>query len=270
MKRGRPSNRGFTLLEMLLAVTLSSLVVLATMSMLMMIYRSEKRLGSVATDNEDLAITQEIIRRAMQSLIAAPPLSDEQMDELFPDANGESLEEESIPADVATGLIENEEEAGNAPDPLLAEVDTRPRFDLHFVPSEAGMIPRLEIVTFTSPAPSSTINAEEDPLGALVVLLQDTSAVRGAFELVQMSDGTWSLQWVPLEPWGYPTLLIKDVQYIEWEALQRRSQGGEWQSVFSSYLDVQYPEAVRLILWTSNGSQIDWLFKVEVIPGEAL
>ena len=278
MQRRRTIQPGFTLLEMVLAIGLSSLVVLGSMSVLGMLYRSENRLARIAEDTTDLAVTQEVVRRTMQSLVAGTPLTDEEQDILDSEEGGEDKElDPESPEDVAelisqaTGLVEGAEDDEAS---LLEEmnnprfIDTRTHFELHYVASTVGLLPRLEVVVFDAPIAPPPIYDESDPLGALSMLLQDAAIVRGAFELTPLHDG-WALQWIPYEPWAPATTLVRDLEYIEWQVLPRQSESPEWQSLHAAYLAEDFPVAVRLIIWTANGSRVDWLFRTEVIPGDS-
>ncbi|MEQ8850850.1 MAG: prepilin-type N-terminal cleavage/methylation domain-containing protein [Phycisphaerales bacterium] len=275
---------GFTLLEMIVALALASIVTAGVVSILGFMYKADSMMASQSDDAVDLAVTQELVRRSMQSLVSGRPLTDDELDEVTGSEEDENADEEPRDPDEPPSLEELRELLGGDAadttanddnnvaedefeDPLANPyIDTRPHFELYYVDSPAGPLPRLEIVLFQSPVPSQKLAWEDEDLGGLSLLLEDTALIRGVFELAEYEDG-WALQWTPLEPPGASTVLIRRLEYVEWQVLPRRSQGSEWKSLHSAYLHEDYPIGVRLIIWTEAGTRVDWLFRTEVIPG---
>lgn len=113
--------RGFTAMELLVALGLSTIVAAAAMSVFAMLPAAEPRLAQRFDDQLDLLITQDIIREAMDTLVAARPLSQEEIDAMREDAiayadridAGEDEDDEDVDGEDDEDSPDEDEAAGD-------------------------------------------------------------------------------------------------------------------------------------------------------------
>jgi len=243
------TRRGFTLLELLLALALGSMIVAATLGVYTMVARFEDRVGERAEGVRDLAQTQSALRRAAQSLIAYPPSPDRNTAGRT-DAAAERFGEESIAEQ--RGLVNRTE-------------DTRP--------------PRLRLGPL-----EGAVSAGDEPIrrlelsltGQPFAALEHTGRpIRGAFDLVPYTSngaapGTvygqqlWALLWTPIEPPGESTILIDDLVLAEFACLD----GAGFHDAYAAREPDEFPWAIRAVLWTASGARADWMLEPGVRIGE--
>jgi len=279
--------RGFTVLELLLALALGLVVSATALSLFWLVSSSDERLDTRFDEAIDLSFAQETLRKAMGQLVAARPVDpDENAVATQPtneedDAEGEEGDEEAEPD------VEEEEEPEEDPnahlreliteltgDPVLADnllgVVTdldRPHFEIFFDShGDRGVLPVLEVVLMQSPVPPIALLAGEERSAASGATL---NSVRGVFETVDLGDRLL-LQWTPINPPGPPTALMDNIVAVEWWALPRARHGGEWVQLHAAFLQEDYPVAVRLVLWLRSGAHVDWLFETTVATPEAV
>lgn len=253
--------RAFTVMELVLALVLAAIVALAGMGVLGMMSSADGRLSKGFDDASDLAAAQMMLRRSTSLLLAAAPLK----------------RSPTAPAPTAPAPDENEEaaegdraEEGDAPDnadskdPLdeagESEADQEPHFDLYYSnesgsPSQ-GALQSLEVVLVESPfGPQDSSNSREG--------LERFLPVRGVFEAISQGDEL-SLIWTPIDPPGPSHTIIKHLVAFEWWVLPRHKNGRDWTDIAAASLDEDYPVALRLLLWTAQGTHADWLFDLSV------
>ncbi|MDX2115089.1 MAG: prepilin-type N-terminal cleavage/methylation domain-containing protein [Planctomycetota bacterium] len=268
--------RGFTVVELLLALMLSALVIAGSMSLFGVMLQSDKQLSVEFEDAGELAATQQIVRRAMRSLVAAAPVKpapaqltepdDKQAEEAGGAAEQQSADEKEAAAAQAqseaqselTDLIASVTGDAELARELASSQSDRPNFELYFDASSAGglVLPALEVKLMESPIPGGRVDGDETTLKAEQFL-----PVRGVFETVPEPDvGTLMLCWRSLEPPGPRVTLVRNLTRVEWFVLPRRRHGDQWVDVYAAYLKEYYPIAVRLVLWTADGGYADWLF----------
>ena len=254
--RRTTAHRGFTLIEMMIALALSTLVVGGVISLLGMIRSAESRQSQRYEEMMEASIAQRTVRKAMMTLVAAPPppepdeTGDDDDDDDFEDMTEEErrqlLGEEFISdeqmQDLERGTRSRDADSREAAmseliEQLLERPDSPlPHFELYYEEYEGVVLPRLEIVLMQSPVPVATEPAEivlqqrsrvepqsEEELRAQRVarlLAQSRGTVRGAFELMLYEDG-WALQWTPVDPPGRPYILVRNVIRCEWWLLPR-------------------------------------------------
>lgn len=275
----RPTRTGFTVLELMVALALSSLVVLSAIGITGIIARSDRVTSRYMHEASNLGQTQLVVRRALQNLVAARPLPPPQTDPDDPDAdpNGDGAPPPPDGPDADMQAI-LDSIFGGVDDSLpietaMADTSKPPNFELYFeqilYPPTGEMIflPRLEVVTSIWPVPRraiplSQINDPELRREELAARIRGT--IRGVFELLYLDDG-FALVYTPIEPFGDPHILGRGFVDLVWEILPREAGEDGWQQVGAAYLEKQYPSAVRLRLRTVGGTTADWLFETIVL-----
>lgn len=193
------TSRGFTLLELILALTLSLLLIGGALGLFTMVL-TEDRVNSARFDSTaKMGVAHAVIERAMQTLVAGKPEADAPATKLNPDGTpvveddipgeDEENEEENDPnADPAlnadgtpkqpgvdqfgvgsggegAGIVDESADPNAQPNPLMALLGLRPdsdadHFELFFEQAEDGSeVPRLELVLSASPAPKSLVKS---------------------------------------------------------------------------------------------------------------
>ncbi|MBL0926794.1 MAG: prepilin-type N-terminal cleavage/methylation domain-containing protein [Phycisphaerales bacterium] len=260
-----PAPRGFTLIELMLAVSLSLIVVGAALALIGLLAAADRQTGARFDHVVEQAGSQEVIRRAMQSLVAAPP-KDQALGGLQntgptgpTGATGPTGTTGATGPSGATGPTGPT--GADLLSALTAEPDTSgpPHFDLF---RDGRDLPALEVVVSLSPTPIGRPRAADlarDPEG----LMKRVSRARGRFELDEV-DQSWSLVWRPIDPSGEKTVLLRGVTRLEWWVLPTATKEN-WLEVHAAYLAEDFPVAVRLIVETAGGGGVDWLFETNVI-----
>lgn len=274
----RPSRRGFTVLELSVALMLSSLVVLSAVGIMGMIARSDRVTGNYVRDSANLAQTQLVVRRALQNLVAAKPLpppddandpNAELDDGPLPGQEGDADEGPESPMDALFGGLNDSLPIEAA----MPDTSKPPNFELYFEQvlypptGEEIYLPRLEVVTSIWPVPRAEIPISQ--IGDPAIKRQELAArirgtIRGVFELLYLSDG-FALAYTPIEPPGQPTILGRGFVDVMWEILPKDADASGWQQIGAAYLEDQFPTAVRLRLRSSSGATADWLFETIVL-----
>lgn len=274
----RPSRTGFTVLELTVALMLSSIVVLSAVGVMGMVARSDRVTGNYVRDAANLGQTQFIVRRALQNLVAAKPLpppddtndpNAELGDEPAPGEESEAEEEPQSPMDALFGGVDDSLPIEAA----MADTSKPPNFELYFEQvlypptGEEIYLPRLELVTSIWPVPRPEIPLSQ--IGDPEIKRQELAArirgtIRGVFELLYLEDG-FALAYTPIEPPGNPHILGRGFVDVMWEILPKNADASGWQQIGAAYLEDQYPTAVRLRMRTSTGATADWLFETIVL-----
>ncbi len=263
-RRPPAARAGFTVLELMLALALSTVVVMGAIGLIGMVYSADRRLAVRLDESVDLALAQGVVRKAMSSLVAAPPLTDTPAAPAPANDKPEGEEEEKDEGEKARDemkdlitAITRDEKSAKA---MVDEDPDLPHFELVLYPGPAGMaIPRLEVVVLEPPAPpepGDEFLVEEEVLG---------EPVRGAFELSEDPDGYFVLTWRQIEPARRPVTLLRRLVRCDWLVLPRERYGGQWVEVETQYIQERFPVAVRLLVWTAGGTHVDWLFDTAVI-----
>lgn len=255
--------RGFTVIELVLALMLSAIVAMSAMSVMWMLASTDERLARRFDDQGELVITQTAVRRAMGSLIAAKPKNPAPTQ----DANREPKDGEQAEApeddpgadlaDLITSVTGDENLAAELTSGIGAD---RPNFELYFDQVGGLMLPALEVKVMESPVPPPVGGAGE----AAALGVEQFLPVRGVFESLELGDGL-ALQWRPIDPAGPPTLLIRNLEAIEWYCLPHKE---DWVDVHAAYIQKSFPAGVRLVMWTNNGTQVDWFFDTAITTPE--
>ena len=239
-------HHGFTLIEVMLASSFASVIVLTSVGLMRYIERVDGRLAIRYDDIGQLGRARETIQRAMMSLVGVPD----------PD------EDDASPAP-GTGL--GRDRFGDEPlaDRMFDTDAKPPLFSLGYtIASEHGeMAPRkIEMRLKRSPIAGSP---------------SDQGIVYGAFELVtypldpylsEQGQESWALLWTPVTPRGEPTILVDKIRFASWEAL---NDDMKWVNEHDARAVGDFPRAIHVELKMWSGARADWLFEpiVEARPG---
>lgn len=257
------ARRGFTALELTLAVSLSSVVLLAAIGTLGYLQRADRNLGERFDQRTDMAIVHACVRRALQSLVARPeppPSTSATPVNSTDNANGEP-EAFSDPEEALKQKDVDEFNAFLRKSRGIEERVERDRFILEsLVPGrfDESAPRRLELVLLRPPI------GDEPPV---------TPTVRGAFEVRPELDG-FGLYWTPIIPSGPPTRLMGGIATIGWRALARdqaenrfEAKSGAWRTTMKARTPGQFPKAVQLTIQTTQGVRVDWIFEPAISMG---
>ncbi len=256
------ARRGFTALELTLAVSLSSVVLLAAIGTLGYLQRADRNLSVRFEERSDLAVVHATVRRAMQSLVAKP---------------------EPPPSSAGTGQAsapsEGEPEAFTDPEEALKQKDVD-EFNA-FLSKSRGVAERVERDRFILESLVAGRTDESAPRRLEMVLLRPpvagvqpvTPTVRGAFEVRPELDG-YGLYWAPIIPAGAPVRLMGGIVSIGWRALARdqaenrfEAKSGAWRTMMRARGAGQFPKAIQLTLKTVEGVEADWIFEPAISMG---
>lgn len=275
------SRPGFTVLELTIALALSSLVLFSAIGVTAMIARTDRVTSRYMNDSANLSQTQFTVRRAMQNLVAARPLPPPAEEGELTEEGAEGEPEARTPDAPAVG---NDTQSvldsifGGVDDSLpvqaaIPDTSKPPNFELYFEQvlfpptGEVIFLPRLEVVTSIWPVPRRDIplSQMDDPdLRRQELASRIRGTIRGVFELLYLEDG-FALVYTPIEPTGESFVLGRGFEDVMWEVMPKEAEAGGWQQVGAAYLEDQYPDAVRLRLRTSTGTTADWLFETIVL-----
>lgn|GEM_PF-4666846 len=272
--RGDRAPRGFTLLELLLAMAIGSLVLAGGFVIVQMAERMDDRFADRLETSNQLSYVQRTLARSLHSIVAAPEGFEPREAALAAVRTAERIErlrqreengDESRDRDPSRVQNPDENPAEAAPGPggldARGEPDVEPappRFRMGHVdrrgawedrdPEQAAAGDRRLELLLTRPP------LGDAPLGA---------PVRGALELVYTprpapdgDEDRWRLQWTPLRPAGRPTILLENLVLAEWSVTDSQGQFDR----FEAYEADDLPWAFRIILWTDSGAKVDWMF----------
>ncbi|MEM9166426.1 MAG: prepilin-type N-terminal cleavage/methylation domain-containing protein [Planctomycetota bacterium] len=250
--------RGFTLLETVLALVVGALILAATMSTLLVVESSATALGEHAESMNDLAATQQAVRKAMVMLHVA--------------SEGE------VSAVLDVGVNSSELDAyfsSTFPEPID---ELPPRFEML-----ASPVPRLELVLREPlfgrpPPPDGLLDSDSDgrlrQLAAIELL-----GHRGVFELrkpARAGARGRDLWWTPLPPRSLesgqtfdettlpePVRLCRDVAELNWTAFIDSTRVPRVRAVEQG----QLPAFIELELRTADGGYGNWTFELGFARG---
>ncbi|MHC4976002.1 MAG: prepilin-type N-terminal cleavage/methylation domain-containing protein [Planctomycetota bacterium] len=243
-RRRTTSRRAFTLLELLLSIALAGIILPTLFGLVTHLQRTDQALALKYKGMSTLSNTQDVMRRAMQSLVAAP-------------TPNVIFGQDELSRSDDTGTTKSRANEGKTLRLHLRMIDPDDEYD-----AEDPRPRRLEVVLMAPPM--AELNWQGAP-------------IRGAFELyprinlgetpgAQVGQRIWSLVWQPLEPAGEPVLLMDDLEFAEIMALD----GGGLHTIYESYYSEEFPWAIRVVLWTIGGARADWMLEPGVRTGEVL
>lgn len=269
----RRTRHGFTLLEVMLSLALASLVVAGVISLLMLM-QSQVRVSEAAfADSQGLFRTQLVVRRAMQTLVAGEPTSDD-VEQDPGELDPENDDIDPAMADLRASLegLVGAADAASILSGRLPASQRLPHFELSWDAAAPGVVvPYLEVVVLESPVP---INTEEMGEAEREMTLRDSAAAafRGVFEVApdDLDPEQWNFRWTPIDPPLRPMVLLRDIdpESVAWLILplKRDEKATDpWVTeVYGAYLAEDFPLAVRLVMKTESGARIDWVFESAV------
>jgi type II secretory pathway pseudopilin PulG len=271
----------FTIVELLLALMLASLVLASMVAVLRVMMMADAVSAQRVDQQTDLAIAQHLMRRVFVSLGAAQPLDP---------ATARRLADEAARDAQTSGDEADEEDALTPEDALpkdqaalapMAPPDIAPMFDLYFAELADGTAaPVLECVVNDPPG---TLNPSAQRLtladfrgvargstraGALLSR-RIVQTVRGRFEVVPFEETEaggvrFALVWRGVEPASDPVVLIRGIVGLEWWVLPIDNTQRDWRPTMSAKLASEFPISVRLVAWLDDGRELDWMFETEM------
>jgi len=266
------TRRGFTIVELMLALSLAAVVLAAMIGVLGVLTGADAVSLKRIEQQTDLAVAQNLLRRSFVSLAAAAPLDPAAMLETLKRSKAaEAAEAETEPVTDEQQAARDQNDMGP-----MAPPDIAPMFEIYYTDlGDGSAAPALECVIV-------------DPPGVLVPNLRAVTAdtfrtiargrthegarlsrrisqsVRGRFEVGMLLDGRWALQWRGLDPVSEPVTLLAGIKGLEWTALPIDEKRRTWQDEYSAKLATEFPIAVRLVVWTDDGQEIDWEFETDI------
>lgn len=297
------TRRAFTVIELMTALFLATIVVSGTVTLFFFLSSSEARLNKSFSQRTDITITHTVIMRAMGTLAAGIPLTPDEEDEDLDDESDPDLEDGEDPdadADLsdALGDVQNQElqdQLSALFGDSLSEETIEQVADIAFIPPEAQFeilidnrntqdyFSTLELALASSPLPRTRSLLYEEPSDRFGNEIdrdfQESlrGTIRGAFEIIELNPGQrdYALQWVWLdEPDLEPRILLKNIVNIRWSALvpfTDEETGDEqkvWAEVHSAYLLEDFPYACRVEIELADGTFLDWMFETAVTEPE--
>lgn len=273
-----PSVRGFTVIEVMLALMLSAVVLAAGLGLYRILHAAERTGEFRFERSADLAVTQMTLRKIMNTLVCAPAQPAQSTttgngaSKTQAQGNGDDEEDQTQPGEQAAILAQ--------PAP-----STPVMFELRWQDVDDGLggvttAPVVELVVSEPPVPitSAVDRPDEQDLSrvddehaeeALRLSNRLTETVRGVIEVVPDPTG-WRLQWRPINPAGEPYPLVSSIATAEdggpdltWETLSRDEKNTDdpWRNVCSARIHGEFPQAVRLVFETTDNEYTDWLFE---------
>ncbi|RMH28085.1 MAG: prepilin-type N-terminal cleavage/methylation domain-containing protein [Planctomycetota bacterium] len=226
-----PGRSGFTLIEMMLAMSVAAVIVTASAGLMRYVDAADGRLARRFEDAATLGRARRAFDLAFSSLLAAPD------PEPAPVVPGR-------PADPERGRFREEPEDPERP-PLFDLGPTDPDDDGPLAPR------KIEAILKRSPIPGELVGAD---------------MIHGAFEIVpyrlepffsERGALSWAVLWTPLSPRGDTVVLAQALEYAAWEAL---NDDMEWNPAHQATEVGDYPRAIHVELTAWSGARADWLF----------
>ncbi len=253
--------RAFTLLEVMLSLVLASIVVAAAMSVFSLVFAAQRTHADDVTAVVDRAQAQQFFRDAFVRLVAGVPLVDAPP---VPISNSQTSEDDENGNEELTGFdaIAEQLAAGGIAGTLLADesTDFDIMFEMYLDTSVPGWpVPVLECVLTDPP----TLEGDSFA-GVERTVLDELGLVRSLIRLAPNVNGLYDLMFEPIDPYGLPVPIVRDLEWASFYALPGRD-AVEWTEVHAAYLDEDFPAAIRVVLFYPDGTEIDWLFEVQAL-----
>lgn len=236
--------RAFTMLELMLAIALASMVSLGVFGVLSMVSRADATLESRSLRVRELATLHGLLQNAFDSLVMSNA-------ERPQGGIGGSSDEDTLDDDT--------------------DDDIRPRIILAFDPSDLAMMPGArntpQTLEITLRRGIAGFDAPDD-LPINPALRRD--AVRGVLELRPESNA-WALWWRPVDERGQPfhedfevrrdasaLRLAGGLNAFRWSIFHRNQRLPEFEATWSGDL----PAYIELELGTTSGQYANWIFEL--------
>ncbi len=233
------TRRGFTMLEMSLAMVIGSMLVITCFGLMRMIEDSEQYLARSFDDVSDFSRCHRTIGRAMQSLVAAPIQLDD-----GPTGDADDA--------LSGARADFRERGGNSTSRRGSSENGPPRFRM-------GPIDEEDLENFEAPWRIELVLTK----APFQYAVETDRPVRGAFD--KIADGRdWTLQWTPIDPPGDPVVLAEGLAQVWFSAIQ----GTGPEAVLEARQSNEFPRAVRVVIFARSGAAVDWLFEPGITTGD--
>ncbi len=282
----RRTSRAFTVIEVMLALALSSIVVVAAISLYQVLQVSDRTSQARFEHAADLAVTQITLRKIMNTLLAAPAEPANRMSQPAGEPEPGQDGEEPEPTEDERAEDGEEGEDERAPIEAVPPAGAPAMFDLWWeeYEDERGrpvLLPVLELVVTEPPVAlrSAAEKIDEAQLDDVDESLAEEAlrrtdrlaeSVRGRLECLAAEDG-WRLYWRPIDPPARPFMLASGIAShpdggpdLVWQVLSRNDKVEAWESAWTATLRTEFPLAVRLSFVNEQGRLIDWMFETHV------
>jgi prepilin-type N-terminal cleavage/methylation domain-containing protein len=275
---GSGFRRGFTAVELLIALALAAVVSLGALGLLGTIYASDSAAQKRFDGEAELQTLQRAVRSLARNLTAkrAPDptsgfgpepkeadikLAEDQL-KVELERSGQPFTPESLRSQAIETARKNAREAAASKGDEREHIP--PRFEIRFDSTgSGGAVPVLEALLTDAPVPPAWSPDPETQRWAM-----SANLVRGVIEGVRTDDFKekgWTLQWRQTEPAAEPVTLARGIAGWEWSALPRKAHDKDkvgFVETAAAWYGSDYPRAVRLRVMTLRGAQADWLFEV--------
>lgn len=296
--------RGFTVVELLLALLLAGVVMAAALGLLQLLSAADDRIAAKFNRSVELTIAQTAMRRTFATMIAGRDTGDEE------EADREGDEDRAAePPEELAGAVDGEladalaaAAGGDEPDNMLEAVrdqtraNSRRMLDLYFEPTSTGVLAQtLEVVLPEAPIKPDWVGdgvelagerarslTDRETAGTAAALL--STRVRGRFEVAMVPGSGYTLVWRSVEPPAPPVELIGGIDTVpvddlfadgeavslRWSVLPLKFRDAEtrerydWQPVWAAWLRDDFPIAVKLAFQLEDGTKEDWMFEASV------
>lgn len=248
------TRRGFTLVEMVLATSLGTMVIIASIGVLGMTSRADTTLARRSTQTIELGTLHGLMQEAFSSLLMssdARPVADDDGD----DADQIIIRPRMI-------LTE---------DPTTAPLARRAAYAAG---GSGRQITRPQVLELVLSTPIAGFGLPADLPDEIVASINETRlASRGVLELRPDDDknNTWALWWRPVLDDGSPIApelelyqdraavrLAGGLTQLRWQVYHERERKTAFEATWSDDL----PAYVELELTTSSGLYANWMFEV--------
>ena len=257
----------------MLALALSTVVIASAMGVLSLVTKSQAIHTGDIHQSVRVAQAQQFFRDTFVRLVAGVPL-------LPPEDDAAALLEGAIAAEGADSELPADDDApasnfdslvsemlgGGMASELLHDGDVQldVMFEIYFDSEVEGWaVPVLECVVTEPPVPEGNPH-----LNRQLSVLDQLGFVRCQLRLEPDIRGRYSMYYIPLDPIGEPYSVIDDLEWARFYVLPDKDSL-EWVEVHAAYLAEDFPAAVRVVLFTADGKEIDWLFEVQTIIPES-
>ena len=291
------ARQGFTLLEIMLAASLASLVVLGCLAGFFAVERTDQALAARFEQANDMARLQKVMQRTFSTLIVTPQAPDEET--LASQATGSdqaAQTENTAPTNSPTATdadgqiqaVDLSAEQALRPrllleqdsDPMLSSLVSKASYKAGGGGSSIASPQRLEVVLSSVPIlpPSVQSSAWSNALAGVEDASSDEEApqysgVRGAFVL--RPDDTdsihsrrrashndtrlgWTLWWQPLDGRSEPARIASGLSQCHFRAYFERQMHDD----LATYTADQLPSYVELEVKTLSGIYASYLFEI--------
>jgi len=264
------SRRAFTLLEVMLALALSTVVIASAMGILSLVTRAQAIHTSDIHQSVRIAQAQQFFRDTFVRLVAGVPLVPPEddtaalLEQALAGADGENPQEEEPSQSSFDALVSDMLGGGLAAQLLEGDgIQFDVMFEIYFDNTVDGWpVPVLECVVTEPPVP------EASPfLNQQLGVLDQLGFVRSQLRLEPDGNGLYSMYYIPTDPIGEPYSVLDNLEWARFYVLPDKD-AIEWVEIHAAYLEEDFPAAVRIVLFTADGQEIDWLFEIQAIVPE--